>query len=126
MEYEAAERSFDAGDYAGAARSYDAYLNTNTPDNRDRALFRAGLAYALAGEVAENALHARTLFHDLVMQFPNSPYRVPVNLILSLEIGIDNLKGNLREQEAKIKTLADELRRLKEIDMNRRPSRTPP
>jgi len=124
--YEAAEKSFDAGDYAGAARSYESYLGAGVAENRDRALFRAALAHALARETADDGGESRALFQRLVAQYPASTYAAPANLILKLQADVETLQGNLKDQQAKVKTLAEELKRLKDIDMRRRPSRPPP
>jgi len=40
-------------------------------------------------------------------------------------VEIDRLKADLRETEERTRRLSDELHKLKEIDMQRRPSRPP-
>lgn len=125
MRYSEAEKSFDAGDYAGAAGLYQEYLNLGAPQDRDRALFRAGLSWAFAGKTQENAGRAKAQFQRLVTQFPSSPYTAPANLVLSLMAEIDGLRGSLKEQEVRAKALAEELKRLKDIDMRRRPTSPP-
>ncbi len=125
LRYESAEKSFGAGDYAAAARAYQTYLQAGVPDNRDRALFRAGIAYALAGDAGDNAAQSRAMFQQLATQFPGSTYTAPANLILRLETQIDKLSDDLNDQQAKVKLLAEELRRLKDIDLHRKPTRPP-
>ncbi len=122
--YESAEKSFDAGDYAGAIRSYDSYLSAGIAQNLDRALFRDGLAHALLPDDG-NGSQSRALFRRLVTQYPGSPYSAPANLILKLQTDVETLQGNLKDQQARVKTLTEELKRLKDIDMRRVPSRPP-
>jgi hypothetical protein len=122
--YETADRSFEAGDYPKAARSYEEYLRTETPRDPDWVHFRLGLAYALARGAAQDLKRSRDHFQR-VAQFPASPYRAPAELILSLQAEFEKAGAQLNEQQVKIKTLAEELQRLKSIDMQRRPSRPP-
>ncbi len=123
--YAAAEKSFAAGDYAAAARSYEDYLATEIADNRDQAMFRAGLAYALSDDTTDNTSRSRALLQRMVSLYPGSPYTAPASLILKLQADIAGLRDNLKDQQEKVKTLTEELKRLKDIDMRRRPSRPP-
>jgi hypothetical protein len=123
--YEAAEKSFDAGNYPAALIAYEACLRANVVENLDRVHFRLGLAYALAGESVQNLRESRIHFQRVVTQFAWSPYRIQAELILSLLSEIEKLNGSLKEQQTRIKTLSDELQRLKSIDMQRHPSRPP-
>ncbi len=125
-DYAAAEKSFEAGDYASAARSYETYLGAGIADNRDRAMFRAALAYAFTRAPAESAGQYKTLLQSLVTQFPGSPYAAPANLILNLQTQVETLQGSLNDQQAKVRTLTEELKRLKDIDMHRVPTRPKP
>jgi tetratricopeptide (TPR) repeat protein len=138
--YKAAEQAFEAGKYLEAAKAYESYLRLNDPDNQDRVHFRLGLAYSLLPDSPQqNVKNARTHFQRLVKEFPDSPYRAPADLILSLLTAIDKLNAShrelrannrelsatVKEQQGKIKQLSEELQRLKEIDMKRSPSRPP-
>jgi tetratricopeptide (TPR) repeat protein len=138
--YRTAEQAFEAGRYLEAAKAYESYLRLNDPDNQDRVHFRLGLSYSLLPDSPQqNLKNARTHFQRLVKEFPDSPYRAPADLILSLLATIDKLSANIREigannrelnaavkdQQGKIKQLSEELQRLKAIDMKRSPSRPP-
>jgi len=118
---EVAEKSFETGKYQAAVSDYETCLRAKSPKDQDRLYFRLGLAYALSG----NSRLSRVQLQRVATQFPNSGYRAPAELILSLQAQIEKLGGDLKEQEKKIKTLTDELQRLKAIDMQRRPSRPP-
>jgi hypothetical protein len=124
-DFEIAENSFDEGNYLAAAKAYEACLHANSAQRLDWIHFRLGLAYALAGNNAQSLHEAGIHFRRLASQFPKSPYRVPAELILSLNAEIEKLSANTKEQQARIKALTEELQRLKAIDMKRNPSRPP-
>ena len=126
LSYEAAEDSFERGDYTSAVKNYEAYLLTNTPEHQDRTYFRLGLSYGFAPEKPQNLRQARSHLQRLVSQFPESPYRAPADLILLLLTQIDKLNGRVNEQQVRIRNLTEELQLLKAIDMKRSPSRPPP
>lgn len=144
---EVGEESFEAGKYAEAAVSYEYYL-TGRPDatDRDKALFKLGLAYALAGQSPEGIVKAQDQFHTLVRQFPKSRFRAEAEYILSLQTDLEKMQSDLRKRNAnsrgkderikdmneklkdrdeKIRQLTQELDRMKKIDLERRPSRQP-
>jgi hypothetical protein len=124
--FEMGETSFKAGDYSKAARSFEDYLKTGTKsENRDVALFYLGLSRALSNNANRNLRRAEEALKRLITEFPASPYRGPAELILGLQAQVDSLQSDLKEKEAKIKQISEELQKLKEIDMQRRPSRPP-
>jgi hypothetical protein len=150
-DFELGEAGYAAGNYDAAALSYEAYLKSGAAKDQDKALFRLGLAYALQGETPPNLRQSQIALQQLMDQFPGSPYVPEAKLLMSLqgEIGrladvleaqqaefnslksrrqaeIDGLKNTLKEQQAKIKSLTEELQRLRNIDMQRRPSRPSP
>jgi hypothetical protein len=123
---EIGETSFKAGDYSKAARSFEDYLRTGSrSENRDRALFYLGLSRALSNNANRNMRRAEDALKRLIVEFPASLYKGPAELMLGLQAQIENLQSDLKEKEAKIKQLSEELQKLKEIDMQRRPSRPP-
>jgi hypothetical protein len=123
---EMGDTSFKAGDYAKAARFYEDFYKTGTKsENKDKALFFLGLSRALSNNPSKNMHRMEETLRRLVSEFPSSPYRVPSELVLGLQAQVDSLQSDIKEKEAKIKQLSDELQRLKEIDMQRRPSRPP-
>ena len=63
---------------------------------------------------------------QLVSLFPESPYRPEAEFLLRLQGEIERLRSDLSNREARIRQLTQELERLKQIDMQRRPSRVPP
>ena len=86
-------------------------------------LFRIGLSFALTDGTAGKMHSAEKVLKRLIDEYPKSPYRGPAEFILKLQLQVENLKADLKEKEAKIKLLSEELQKLKEIDLQRRPSR---
>jgi hypothetical protein len=117
------ESSFQARNYVKAVRSYEDYLRTHPKAaNRDVVLFRLGLSLIMDGSV-RNMRRAEEVLKRLVAEFPGSPYKGPAEFILGLQSQVESLKEDIKEKEAKIKLLSEELQKLKEIDLQRRPSR---
>jgi hypothetical protein len=124
--FDLGEASFRAKNYAMAARSLEDYLKKNpASSSRDMVLFRLGLSLELADNSDANARRAEETLKRLVVEFPESPYSGPAKVILGLQSRVGDLKTDLREKDAKIKQLSEELQKLKEIDMQRRPSGPP-
>jgi tetratricopeptide (TPR) repeat protein len=113
------ERAFNAGRYDDAARAYENYLRLSADTGqRDQALFRLGLAYAL--RPAADWQRAGSAFRQIVEGFPNSPFKPPAGLILSLHSELDLQASNTQQRDLRIKQLTTELDRLKRIDADRR------
>ena len=117
------EAGFRARDYVKAARYFEDYLRTHPKSaNRDGVLFRLGLSLAMDSS-AKNMRRAEEVLKRLVTEFPGSPYKGPAEFILGLQSQVESLKEDIKEKEARIKLLSEELQKLKEIDLQRRPSR---
>lgn len=119
-------RSFKAGDYGKASILFEEYIGTgSSSENRDLALFHLFLSRTLMGNSGRNSRRAEDALKRLVNEFPKSPYRDSAELIVGLQAQIENLKSDVKEKEIKIKQISEELQKLKEIDLQRRPSRPP-
>jgi outer membrane protein assembly factor BamD (BamD/ComL family) len=116
---------FENGEYQEAARDYEQYLKMPDSKNHAKALFHLGMSRALSGKPKDLRL-AETAFRSLITGFPDSPYHDQAELIISLQSQIEHLKADVRGRDEKIRQLAEELQKLKAIDMQRRPSRPPP
>jgi hypothetical protein len=116
-----ADRAFASGNYDEAAREYDDYLHlTSSGSQRDHALFHLGLTYALRPAPSVDWSRAAAAFKQLTDEFPNSPFKAPANLILSLHSEVDQLNTDSKQRDQRIKQLTTELDRLKKIDADRR------
>jgi TolA-binding protein len=119
-----AERDFSAGNYLEAAQSYQKYLDLSSLDmNRDRALFRLAMSYALSSTSSLAFQLAQTHFENLIARFPASPYSAEAKFVVGLMQEALRLRADSKEKDEKIKRLANELDQLKKIDMERRPPR---
>ncbi len=119
VELDDADRAFNAGSYDEAARGYENQLKSDTGrTRRDETLFRLGLAYAL--RPAADWQRASLAFRQIVEVFPDSPYKPPASLILSLHSELDQVNANAQQKEQRIRQLTAELDRLKRIDADRR------
>ena len=118
-----AERSFAAGDYRRAAQVFEKFLYTfpKSPE-RDQALFHLGFSLALSGDDL-SLFQTEATLRRLITEFPQSPYRRQAEWILNLKTRVDRLETDISDRDQRIRQLSDELRKLKSIDLDRRPSR---
>jgi tetratricopeptide (TPR) repeat protein len=113
---------FAAADYPNAIRSYQTFLqNQPAAPDADRAIFRQALSYSAVQDVPK----AIELLQQLVTRYPDSAYSPPATLALRLHDEITRLKADLTKRDERVKELAKELEKLKQIDMERRPVRVP-
>lgn len=116
-----ADRAFTSGSYDEAARAYENYLRlTPSGGQRDQALFHLGLTYALRPAPATDWQRAAATFKQLIDEYPDSPFKPPANLIVSLHSGLDQAAADSKQRDQRIKQLTTELDRLKKIDADRR------
>ncbi|MBN2320715.1 MAG: tetratricopeptide repeat protein [Acidobacteria bacterium] len=121
---EMGEIHFRQGKYPEAVRNYEAFLKSNPGDeSTDRILFNLGLSHALSPGSDRNLPGAKTTLNRLLTEYPYSGYKSQAELILSLITQVERLTLDIREQDSRIQQLQEELNRLKEIDLKRRPSR---
>ena len=118
-----AERNFADGNYRRAAQSFEKFLYTfpKSPE-RERALFYLGFSLALSGE-DKDLLQTEIPLRRLISEFPKSSYRRQAEWILDLRTRIERLQSDVKERDERIRQLSEELRKLKSIDLDRRPSR---
>jgi TolA-binding protein len=122
--FDLGEADFYAGKYQQAALSFESFLDANPEsENRDQALFLMALSRALAGDSVRNQRQSEAALKQLISEFPDSPYRRQAEYILGLKTQIEKLRADVGERNKIIKELSEELKRLKQIDMQRRPSR---
>ena len=118
-----AERYFADGNYRRAAQAYEKFLYTfPKAPGREQALFYLGFSLALSGD-DRDLLQTDAALRRLISEFPKTPYKGQAEWILDLRTRIDRLQSDLKERDERIRQLSDELRKLKSIDLDRRPSR---
>jgi tetratricopeptide (TPR) repeat protein len=115
---------FRQGKYPRAIQEYEAGLKSNPQsESKDRILFNIGLSYALSSRSDRNLSGAKTTLKKLITEFSGSLYKSQAELILGLIAQVEQLNLDVKTRDSKIDRLQEELNRLKEIDMKRRPSR---
>jgi tetratricopeptide (TPR) repeat protein len=115
---------FRQGEYLEAIEDYKAYLEDNPRDDlKDATLYYLGLSYALSPGSDRNLAGAKSSMNQILKEFPESDYKSEAELILNLVAELEQRNMDVNEQEARIQKIQDELDRLKEIDLKRRPSR---
>jgi TolA-binding protein len=118
------EADFYAGKYQQAALSFESFLDANPEsERRDQALFLMALSRALADSSYRSQRQSEAALKQLISEFPDSPYRKQAEYILVLKAQIEGLRSDIRKRDEAVKELSEELKRLKQIDMQRRPSR---
>jgi tetratricopeptide (TPR) repeat protein len=122
--YELCELNFQVGNYTKAAAACESFLRNNPKAaHRDTAWFHLGLSRALARDSGRDWNKAELAFKRLLSEFPKSQYNAQAEFILGLQAQIEKLKSDVKEREDRIKRLSEELQKLKDIDMQRRPTR---
>ena len=117
---EEANRAFAAGDYVAACREYENFLQLAPSENqRDLALFRLGLAYALRKSPGPDWQRATQTLQQLMANHATSPYRPAAELILNLHTEVGQAQADARAREDRLIQLSTELDRLKRIDAER-------
>jgi tetratricopeptide (TPR) repeat protein len=124
--FELGEMDFQVGNYKQAAQSYETFLSSNR-ESKDRAeaLFHLGWSRVLADDSSRDLRQAEVHFQRLIAEFPDSRFRKQAEFILGLLNQIDKLRADVKERDDKIKRLGEELQKLKDIDLSRKPSRPP-
>lgn len=109
-----AETAFNSGNYSEAARRYEKYLQAEPwAAHRDQALFQLALSLVLPANATPDWTRVNMLLKQLVDQYPESPYRPPAAVILSLT-------ADAQKRDQRLRQLTTELNRLKQIDAERR------
>jgi hypothetical protein len=115
---------FRTGEYGKAVQQFEEYLQAGpNMENRDFVLFHLYLSRKLMRNSGRNARQAEEALKRIVAEVPKSPYGEAAEYILGLQAQIESLRLDNKEKDVKIKQLSDELQKLKDIDMQRRPSR---
>jgi len=124
--FEVGQGYFAKGDFAKAAQAYEIYLRDNfSPANGDEALLRLALTHALPESSVRDMPKALALLQRIVKSFPQSPFAAQAEFILGLQREVERLRFDVGRRDDRIRQLSEELEQLKQIDMNRRPTRPP-
>jgi TolA-binding protein len=109
---EAANQAFALGDYPSAASSFARYLElAPVGGERDDVLFKLGVIHALPGQ--QDWTRASGLLNQLMSEFPQSPLRVPAQLILSIREESTQLSTDISRLTKEATQLRTELSQMK-------------
>ena len=115
------EAYFLSGKYVEAVKSYERYIRDYPVTQfKDVAMFKAGMAQALACPSPECRARSQDQFRRLVARFPQSPYSAEARFVLTLLGENDKMKSEAKARDDRLKKLTDELERLKKIDLGRK------
>jgi outer membrane protein assembly factor BamD (BamD/ComL family) len=104
---DAANRGFAAGDCVGAARDFQRYLDLMpSGGHRDEALFHLGLINSVPECGRQDWATADGYMKRLLVEFPQSPYRLTAELILSLR----DQAARISAEIARVTTEQEQLR----------------
>lgn len=124
--FDLGEKYFQAGDYPRAGKAYETYLQKSVSlANQDQALFRLALTRFLPGSSVRDVSQALNLFRLLINSFPHSPFRPQAEMVLGMQAEIERMRVDVSKRDERIQELTRELEKLKQIDMQRRPSGSP-
>jgi len=123
---ELGEMHFMAGNYPQAIKALEAFLSTKPkPKGSNRALFYLALSQTLDSD-SKNDQKVASAFKKVIDDSSDSTYKSQAKFILNLlnlPAQADKLRSDIKERDERIKKLSEELQVLKEIDLQRRPSR---
>jgi TolA-binding protein len=112
---EQGDRAFESGDYAGAVSAYLEYLREEpNGDQRDRALYRMGLALALPENPSHDPTQAVAYLDQLTTDYPKSSLRPEAELIAALERDTLSLRAEIDQREQQLAAMNREMDGLKE------------
>jgi len=117
---ELANRAYTSGSLDEAARGYENYLRATPPGGRqrDQVLFNLAVIYAVRSP--SDWQRVSITFKQLVEEYPDSPFKAPANLLLSLHAEVEQAGNDIKTRDQRIRQLTTELDRLKKIDADRR------
>jgi outer membrane protein assembly factor BamD (BamD/ComL family) len=107
------DRAFDSGDYAAAITSYAAYLRQQpTGPERDRALYRLGLALALPANPSQDPGQSIAYLNELAAQYPSSPLRAQAEIVAQLEMELEQLRSEISQREQQAEAMSRQMEQL--------------
>lgn len=114
------DRYFDAGDYPNAVAAYSEYLRGSpSASNRDRALFRLGLALVFPESPVHDSQQATRSLQELLTQYPQSPFRPQAQLLLQFQEEAERLQSEISFREERIAQLTREVERLEQAELEK-------
>jgi len=103
-----ADTLYEAGDYAGAAASYEESAG-GKGEATARDLYRMAVSLGVPASPVRNTGRATTLLQAVLSRYPKSPYAEPAKVFLAQLADEKDLREKLALAEANVKAVQDEL-----------------
>lgn len=112
---EQAETIFRSGDYAEAARLFEACLQSDLPpESRDKALFQLALAHLFPDSPIYDPQVACNLLTQIAEQVPEGPLKPSAQIILASQGELQDLRSKIQEIGKEVETWRTHAARLQE------------
>jgi len=131
MPFETAEKNYLAGNYTAAIEAYEQYLQqTDDGRNRQTALFRLAVSYALRNGSPADLAQARSLFDRLIREYPTTQLADQAKLLSSSVQLVRDLEAGRRQNEEQLQRLSGQvaqiLARVDELEKRQEAERNDP
>ena len=118
--FEVAEKYYLAGNYTAAIQSYEQSLQQDDPHNRQTALFRLAVSYALRNASPDDLAKSKSLFDLLIREYPSTPLADQAKLLSSSVQLVRELDAGRRQNEEQLQRLSGQvtqiLQRIDELE----------
>lgn len=105
-----ADQLYESGDYAQAAKAYEAVLESDPEPgpSTSRALYRLSLTYASADSASYDPKRAAELLHELLEQDPAGVYSLEASVLLALQEEVLRLRDDVASRRDLVQSLVAE------------------
>ncbi|MFB3906059.1 MAG: tetratricopeptide repeat protein, partial [Acidobacteriota bacterium] len=128
--FEVAEKNYLVGNYTAAIEAYEQSLQQNDPRNRQSALFRLAVSYALRNASPDDLARSKSLFDLLIREYPSTPLADQAKLLSSSVQLVRELEAGRRQNEEQLQRLSGQvteiLQRIDELEKRQEAERNDP
>jgi len=128
--FEVAEKNYLAGNYTAAIQAYEQALQQNDPHNRQSALFRLAVSYALRNASPDDLAKSKSLFDLLIREYPSTPLADQAKLLSSSVQLVREMDAARRQNEEQLQRLSGQvteiLERIDELEKHQEAERNDP
>lgn len=128
--FELAEKNYLAGNYTAAIEAYEQALQENDRQDRQSALFRLAVSYALRNSSPEDLAKSKSLFDLLIREYPSTPLADQAKLLSSSVQMVRELNASRRQNEEHLQRLSNQvgeiLQRIDELEKHQEAERNDP
>ncbi len=128
--FEIAEKNYLAGNYTAAIQAYEQSLQQNDPHDRQPALFRLAVSYALRNASPDDLSKSKSLFDLLIREYPSTPLADQAKLLSSSVQLVRELDEGRRQNEEQLQRLSGQiteiLQRIDELEKRQQAEQNDP